>query len=217
MSASKTKKPRVFKCRADLHAAINVNRQIIDDFFFERSNSIDELVTESVSGNTFRAFPLKRYGIQPSVLYRKWACNWLEQNLSEIRRFKSRSEMGDAIITAAHALNAHWNDRTEMKCELGFGRAAKMLNLTAKYLLRWAGLTDSERTKLKPLLHVPLDSYTLLGIMDIDPSLGISKKSTMKFICSEHQYIKVQDCIFNVCKPSFDPIDYEITAWNSRH
>ena len=48
---------------------------------------------------------------------------------------------------------------------LPFGPSRKLPDLLLKAYVRWTGLTDDQRNRLIPFLHVSLDSLSLSNIM----------------------------------------------------
>ena len=76
---------------------------------------------------------------------------------------------------------------------MGFGRGAKLLNLVLKKLACLNSLSNEQREMLIRLQHVPLDSYTIVGLMKIIPSLAIPKNATMKYIQTPRQYTDLQN------------------------
>jgi hypothetical protein len=67
-----------------------------------------------------------------------------------------------------------------------------------------------------PLLEVPLDSYTLVGIRRFCTSVKIPKNASMGFVQDRKQYSELQNAIVELCAP-FHPAHYEIAAWNASH
>jgi hypothetical protein len=114
-----------------------------------------------------------------------------------------------------------WLTRTKRKgfegYDIGIGRAAKLLNLLLKYLTLRSALSDTERERLIPLLEVPLDRYTLLGMRRLCTCERIPKTASMGFVQRKEQYIELQDAIFELCNPGYYPAHYEIAAWNASH
>jgi hypothetical protein len=81
-----------------------------------------------------------------------------------------------------------------------------------------ASLTDQQRRALIALLHVPLDSYTIVGLRAVAPNLSIPKNATMKYIENAEQYTAFQDRIAAITrKAHVPPIYYDILAWDISH
>jgi hypothetical protein len=195
------------------------NRKRVRLFFEQRCDNMEVIVNISVAGNTFRAFPFRKFGLtlKPSAVYRQWTVGWLERSLIEFRSIRTRSQMRDLFATTASRLEKHWLTCTSGKHSLGFGRAAKLLNLTMKHAMWLTELTSDEREALIPLLDVPLDSYTLQGIRMLLPELGIPPNASMSFVRDRGQYDAIQDGIVALCGPELRSVDYEVAAWNLAH
>lgn len=102
--------------------------------------------------------------------------------------------------------------------EMGYGRGAKLLNLVLKRLACLASLTEEQRRALIELQHVPLDSYTLVGLRAAAPDLSIPRGATMKFIETPRQYASFQERIAAIArKAQVPPIYYDILAWDMGH
>jgi len=191
--------------------------------FFLRRFEIDELIEESVGVNTIRAFHHRTYGVKigPLKLYRELAKRFLEKESKNWRKIRTREVMHEFILKQAERLRKDWLKRTKREgfdgYDIGIGRAAKLLNLLLKHLTLWSDLSDMERKRLKPLLEVPLDSYTLLGMRRLCTSTKIPKTASMGFVRRKEQYIKLQNAIFELCHPDYYPAHYEIAAWNASH
>jgi hypothetical protein len=39
----------------------------------------------------------------------------------------------------------------------------------------------------------------------------------MGFVTDRHNYERIQNAILALCKPKFDPVDYEFVVWNLAH
>jgi hypothetical protein len=123
--------------------------------------------------------------------------------------------MSEFVAQSANALRRRWKRVSGQ--ELDFGRAAKLVNLTIKHLLCLSDITERERRKLKALLEVPLDSFTLQGIRTLCPELRIPSNASMGFVRTKHAYVRIQQHIRNLVSPEFAPLDYEMTAWDAAH
>ena len=89
--------------------------------------------------------------------------------------------------------------------------------LDSKYLVLWSTLSENERNQLIPLLEVPLDSYTLVGIRRVCTSVKIPKAASMGFVQDGKRYSELQNAILELCAPKFYLAHYEIAAWNASH
>lgn len=199
------------------------NRNDVDEFFFAPKNSIscvEDVVRESVDGNTFRAFRFRSAGIgnlKPSVLYRSWTTIWLQQNLASIKTMGSREEWQEFVVKGARELRDHWIDATRQQHDIQFGRAIKLLNLSVKFLLRLETLPIDRRKEILHWLDVPLDRFTLQGIRIVAPELGIPPSASMGWVLDESQYLRIQKKIRGLCERTMWPIHYEVFAFNSAH
>jgi hypothetical protein len=79
--------------------------------------------------------------------------------------------------------------------------------------------TDSDfRSRIREFLHVPLDSYTIVGLSRLIPGLEIPLNATMKFIEKPSDYRTLQRYISGVAMDAgVPPIYYDILAWNRPH
>ena len=129
--------------------------------------------------------------------------------------------MNEFVLNQAARLRNNWLKRTRRPgyrgYDIGKGRAAKLLNLLLKFLTLWTELAAKERSRLIPLLEVPLDSYTLVAIRRLCPSERIPKNASMGFVQRKAQYVSLQKAILELCNPEFSPAHYEIAAWNASH
>ena len=224
---SQNTKPFVFASVQEFRAHLSASetKQRVRQFFSQRCQSVPGVVRVSVGGSAFRAFPFQRLDLKtadnraliPSALYRKWATPWLRSGLPELRAIQSHEEMGRFVATAAQKLDKHWTRETKGRHNLGFGRAAKMLNLTIKYAMWLDAFTEDERNRLIPYLHVPLDRFTLRGVIQLLPGLKIPATALMGFVTERRQYERIQNEILELCNPDFYPIEYEFVVWNLTH
>ncbi|MGB7292173.1 MAG: hypothetical protein WBD99_08375 [Thermodesulfobacteriota bacterium] len=102
--------------------------------------------------------------------------------------------------------------------QMGYGRGAKLLNLVLKKLACLQSLTERERQAFILLQHVPLDSYTIVGLSAAAPDLAIPRSATMKYIETPKQYAEFQERIVLIAaKAQVPPIYYDILAWDMGH
>ena len=215
-------KPYEFKTREELQEALGSveNQGAVELFFTTGFDSIEAAVHNSVAGSTFRAFQFRRVrisNISPSGLYRKWAVQWCAANFERLRKMASSAEMRTFVIDGATELATHWTEQTGNRHSIGFGRAAKLLNLTIKFLLCLKTLSPSDRNRLINFLDVPLDSFTLQGIRQIIPEIAIPRNAAMGFVVDTILYNQLQDAIRKACGPKHAPVHYEILSWNLAH
>ena len=183
-------------------------------FFAARTISVEEVVRAGVGGNTFRAF--RNLPVRPSVAFREWAALYVQESLASLLLISDRVQYAEFIHNAADALCAYWRELTGT--EMGFGRGAKLLNLVLKKLACLNSLSNEQREMLIRLQHVPLDSYTIVGLMKIIPSLAIPKNATMKYIQTPRQYTDLQNYIIAFAADAGVPaIYYDILTWDMAH
>lgn len=207
-----------FQSRERLLKTLGEKAHVLENrFFAPRSSSIKELVKESVGGNTFRAFHIKRFGLSPSKVYRDWVTEKLEASVADFRRISCAEEHQEFLFRTVEGLRRHWSEATKGRHEIEFGRAAKLLNLSLKFLLRYSEIEDAERTTIIRFLHVPLDSFTLRGVHVLLPGLNIPRNASMGFVKDRDTYLRIQDGIRNLCAPDFYPVHYELLAWDKAH
>jgi len=101
---------------------------------------------------------------------------------------------------------------------MGYGRGAKLFNLALKKFACLTSLSEKQRSTLISLQHIPLDSYTIIGLRAIAPDLSIPKGATMKFIETPDQYTAFQAVIRSIAdKAGVPPIYYDVLAWDMGH
>jgi len=215
-------KPHVFGDLEELHRALRDSSvaAALQEFIARKESSLPEIVKASVSGNTFRAFHFKRHALQtrPSDLYRSWVSQRFKNDWDAIYQMSSFDEMANYVVRTAIALDNHWHRRTNVTAvRIGFGRAAKLLNLSLKHLLWSPALSTTRKTEFLRILNVPLDSYSLQAIRLVAPELKIKASSTMRFVTDERHYRKIQSGIHDLLPSGIWPIHYEIVAWNMAH
>ncbi|WP_139247896.1 hypothetical protein [Hyphomicrobium sp. CS1GBMeth3] len=213
------RKPHVFQSRDELLAALasKKNAIAVAKLLMPREAPIKALVTQSVSGNTFRAFAIRKFGVRPSEVYRNWASHTLKDDLPRFAAFDTEMELRNYLFERAERLQARWLEATGGKHSLGFGRATKLLNLSFKVVSGSSMLPQTQRTALLRMLDVPLDSFTLRGIRLLAPQLRITRHASMRFVTTREQYVEIQTVIRELCSPDFFPIHYETAAWDLAH
>jgi len=96
---------------------------------------------------------------------------------------------------------------------MGYGRGAKLLNLVLKKFACLSSLSENQRSTLIKLQHIPLDSYTIIGLRTIAPQLSISRGATMRFVETPAQYTEFQAVIRAIAnKAGVPPIYYDLLA-----
>ena len=208
--------PHVFASESELIAALSRKRttDVATSFFAERIDTIRRVVVSGVGSNTYRAF--QKLPVRPSATFRDWAEAHILNNMPPFGSATAQREYTAYVHASTLALCRHWQRATGT--EMGYGRGAKLLNLVLKKLACLASLTEQQRRALIALQHVPLDSYTLVGLQAVAPDLSITRRATMKYIETPRQYAEFQERIAAIArKAQVPPIYYDILAWDMSH
>jgi hypothetical protein len=209
-------KPHIFESRDHLVRALQdpTTLHLAQSFFAARTATVACITQEGVGGNTFRAF--RKLPVKPSVAFRTWTAQRIEHTLPEVLAATERPAYAAYVHNTTLALTQYWFEHTGS--EMGYGRGAKLLNLVLKKLACYATFTDEQRAVLIDTLHVPLDSYTIVGLRNVVPEFSIPKTATMKFITTSAQYNEYQALIASVAhEAGVPPIYYDILAWDRAH
>ncbi|WP_091332458.1 hypothetical protein [Allochromatium warmingii] len=183
-------------------------------FFAQQSPSITHVVETGVAGNTFRAF--RNLPVQPSVTFRTWATNYVTRTIHELSAISDCQSYAQYVHDATNSLCEEWRRITGS--EMGYGRGAKLFNLVLKKFACLSSLSEGQRSTLIDLQHIPLDSYTIIGLRAIAPEFFIPKNATMKFVETPAQYADFQAVIREIAnKAGVPPIYYDVLAWNMGH
>ena len=188
----------------------------IEKWFAERKESLEAIVRHSVAGNTFRA--LQRLPQKPSIVFRRWASEETMRPtfIGELEAIRSQADYDGWLRQFSDKLNDTWQKR--MGQAMPFGPRRKLPNLLMKEVVLWTGLSNGQRTNLIQWLHVPLDSYTLVGIRKCIENPKIPKRATMGFVASETVYDQIQNSIRDIAGQAEVPaIYFDNLAWNSKH
>ena len=208
--------PHIFHSVPDLVEQLRSPRTIAvaRAFFAAESASIQDVVTQGVGGNKFRAF--RNLPVRPSVAFREWTAAHIQESLNQIREIQTPQAYSTYVHDTSLAFCNYWQRATNS--EIGYGRAAKLLNLVLKKLACLRLLSPKERQGLIELQHVPLDSYTIVGLRNIAPELAIPKTATMRHIQTPQQYSQYQQRISLLAAHAGVPaIYYDILAWDIAH
>lgn len=209
-------KPYEFTTEAELVQRLGDTNTIAAarKFFAKKSPSIIDVVTTGVAGNTFRAF--RNLPVTPSVTFRTWATNYIENTFHVLSTISDEHSYALYVHDATNNLCSEWKRIT--KSDMGYGRGAKLFNLVLKKFACLSSLSEEQRSTLVNLQHIPLDSYTIIGIRSIAPRLSIPKNATMKFIETTAQYEEFQAIIRAIAKKTgVPPIYYDVLAWDMGH
>ncbi len=208
--------PYVFKSESELITALRRGRtrSLANKYFDERIDTLGKVVSSAVASNTYRAF--RNLPVRPSDAFRNWAESHIQKRIPPFSRVPVDREYSAYIHASALALCRHWQKVTGT--EMGYGRGAKLFNLVLKRLACLSSLSQRERRALIHLQHVPLDSYTLIGLRAVAPDLSIPKSATMRWIQTPQQYSSFQERIATIAQKAQAPaIYYDILAWDMRH
>ena len=208
--------PHVFASELELIAALRRKRTInvATRYFAERVDTLREVVASGIGSNTYRAF--RNLPVRPSSTFRDWAEAHILNRMPPFDSGTAQREYPAYVHASTLALCRHWQRATGT--EMGYGRGAKLLNLVLKKLACLASLTEQQRRALIALQHVPLDSYTLVGLRAVAPDLSIPRSATMKYIETPRQYAAFQERIAAVAREAqVPPIYYDILAWDMGH
>ncbi len=209
-------KPYEFETEAELVQRLNDANTVsaAKSFFAQQSPSIAHIVGTGVAGNTFRAF--RNLPVRPSVTFRTWATNYLTDTLHSLSTISDGQSYARYVHNATNNLCEEW--RRISGTEMGYGRGAKLFNLALKKFACLTSLSEKQRSTLISLQHIPLDSYTIIGLRAIAPDLSIPKGATMKFIETPDQYTAFQAVIRSIAdKAGVPPIYYDVLAWDMGH
>jgi hypothetical protein len=211
-----TKAPYVFQSRNELinHLQSKTTKAHAEEYFSQRLPDISSVVHKSIAGNTFRAF--QKLPKRPSVIFRNWASEHLHHTFEAVKNITDRENYAAYVHESALDLCAVWS--STMNAEIGYGRSTKLLNLVLKRLACLDGMDGATRHRLIGFQHVPLDSYTIIGLRQLITSPEIPRNATMKFIEKQNDYVMLQQYIAVVATESGVPaIYYDILAWNMAH
>lgn len=209
-------KPYEFSTEAELVQRLSHTNTVnaANSFFAQKSPTITHVVHTGVAGNTFRAF--RNLPVQPSVTFRTWATKYITDTLHCLSTISDAQSYAQYVHDATNNLCAEWRRITGS--EMGYGRGAKLFNLVLKKFACLSSLSEEQRSTFIDLQHIPLDSYTIIGLRAIAPQLSIPKNATMKFVETSAQYAEFQVVISAIAKKAgVPPIYYDVLAWDMGH
>jgi hypothetical protein len=209
-------KPYEFATEAELVQRLGDTNTITAarSFFAQQSPSIIDVVKTGVAGNTFRAF--RNLPVKPSVTFRTWATNYIENTFHVLSKISDGHSYAQYVHDATNNLCSEWRRITGS--DMGYGRGAKLFNLVLKKFACLSSLLEEQRSTLVDLQHIPLDSYTIIGLRSITPKLLIPRSATMKFVETPTQYDEFQAVIRAIAKKAgVPPIYYDVLAWDIAH
>lgn len=211
-----TKVPYMFHSRSELihYLQSEGTKDHAEGYFSKRLPDIGSVVRQSIAGNTFRAF--QKLPERPSVVFRNWASNHLHRTFGAVKNITDSESYADYVHESALDLCAVWS--SVMNMEIGYGRSTKLLNLVLKRLACLDEMDSATRHRIIQFQHVPLDSYTIVGLRQLMTTPEIPCNATMRFIENKSDYDLLQQYISGVAGEAGVPaIYYDILAWNMAH
>jgi len=179
-----------------------------------RVASLEDIVKQSVGGNTFRSF--RGMPKKPSEVFRNWALRALadKRSIERVTHLQSPRDYDDWLQDFSSAFRRNW--QKQMGTVLPYGPSRKLPDLLLKHFVRWSSLTNDQRGRLMTFLHVPLDSFTLVGIRNCIDDPEIPADATMKFVAGLTMYNQVQDAIRAITDRAKVPaIYFDVLAWGT--
>jgi hypothetical protein len=190
-------------------------RASIQSWFAQRVEPLELIVQQSVGGNTFRAF--RNMPKRPSEVFRNWALKTLTDKHTTKPLFSVRSQ---AAYEKWHqdfcsSFREEWQD--QMKDRLPYGPSRKLPDLLLKAFVRYSGLSDDQRSRMTALLHVSLDSLSLVGIRNCINDPEMPANATMAFVAGQTMYSQIQEAIRAITKKAEVPaVYYDVLVWDIR-
>ncbi len=202
-----------FRNAREIVRTLRKERASLADWFNQREESLEQIITESVGRNTFRAF--RRLPRQPSAVFRKWAESALADRKSVAKLTSLRSQVAYDVWLDEFSCSLRREWQEQMGVVLPFGASRKLPDLLLKHLMWWSSLSDRQRCRLITFLHVPLDSSTLVGIRRCIDDPEIPANATMGFVAGRTMYRQIQEAIRTITKQAGVPdIYFDVLAWN---
>jgi hypothetical protein len=215
-------KPHKFESKKELLIALPRAKQILDDYLKQPLKNENDFV--NVDKNTIRAFPLRKinteYKIGPLALYKQTVSEIFKHRFEEFSKLKTENSYSDFIVGSARSIEKIFDSAAKKEGFMGFGRAAKLFNLTCKAMLRSPGIKPEDLKILSGLAHVPFDSYTLQGICKLETPFKIPPNSSMgwTFMNDIQKYLTLQKWVKELCaEADCLALHYEIIAWDAAH
>ena len=190
--------------------------------YFRRRLTRNKLIRLAAGCCTFRSF--RGLDEPPSVIFREWAVEKLDRQFMQTLAEVKTQEEFDAIHEALRADIAECWERRGGKA-LRYGPGLKLINLLLKSVVRWQEFTHEQREKLIPLLHVPLDKFSLRAIrlFSNDPErvrrpVFIPRNASMGFVETRKQYRRIQGVMREIATVAAEPpISVDLLTWDLVH
>lgn len=175
------------------------------------------IIREAVSSNTFRAF--QRLPARPSITFREWALDALTTRgyFEELLNLLTQEDYDRWLDRYVSDFRTYWHKA--MNADISFGPSYKLPNLLMKLVCQ--RLPPADHSRVAWFLHVPLDSFTLVGIRKLvvlPHGRLIPRSATMRFIGSSEVYTCVRSQIRELAaKAGVPAIAYDYLAWDHGH
>ncbi len=207
--------PHEFRDAREVVKYLAKRRNTLSRWFLERTD-VDRIPYDAVGANTFRAF--HHLPQRPCDVFRGWANRAIRDDnaVRPILTARSQSEFDEYVRRFSERLRRAW--RTQQGQVLAYGPSRKLPNLLLKHYARYERLSNGERTRLIEHLHVPLDSFTLIGIRNCVNEPRIPRNASMSYVQDEVVYNSIQAAIRDVAHRAEVPaIYFDVLAWNMGH
>jgi len=209
-------KPREFDDAREIVKRLKARKESLAEYFYERRLPLHAIAKHSIGSNTYRAF--RNLKVKPSTIFRQWVTSEFEnqKRLDRLLNISSQEEYDEWTDSLSERLRQAWKNRTGEI--LPYGPARKLPDLFMKGFMDWEGLAERQRRTLLEYLHVPLDSFTLVGIRNCLTDPEIPPTATMKFVVGRTMYYQIQATIRSVAKKArVPPIFFDVLVWNDPH
>ena len=212
----RTVKPHEFDDASEIIKRLKARKESLEKYFYERRLPLHAIAKHSIGSNTYRAF--RNLKVKPSTIFRQWVSSEFDnqKKLDCLLSISSQEEYDEWTDSLSERFRQTWTKQTGEI--LPYGPARKLPDLFMKGFMYWEELTERQRTTLLKLLHVPLDSFTLVGIRNCLTDPEIPPTATMKYVVGRTMYYQIQGAIRSVAKKAHvPPIFFDVLAWNDPH
>ena len=173
------------------------------------------LITACVDKSTIRAFHyskgyVKKY--KPLSIFRVWAFNFLSDDKFH-KKLNERKDFQKVRQLALKNLENFWTKIDGGKPE--FYQYNKLIDLMFKFLPCWSELDKKTKDWIFVNTNVPLDTFSLNKLSELNPELKLRKNISMNFIDGSN-YKKMQSEIKSICE-DIPVIVFDLLAWNDNH
>ncbi|MBP3955369.1 hypothetical protein J8F10_08760 [Gemmata sp. G18] len=189
--------------------------------YFKPDPDLEALIKNSVGANTFRSF--QKMAKPPSEVFRGWAKSRLSYSVMEAFGAIEDQVAYDAFFESYAAdLTRYWE--AEGKRPLKFGPGRKLLDLLFKRITCCTEVPAESRQLLIPLLHVPLDEFSLTAVRQCAASeefgepIDIPAAPSMGWVTSPELYANIQALMRHIAATASVPtICLDLLAWDHAH